>query len=613
MKKIYTLVGCALLSGIAVAQAPYAVTGQQQFSSTTKHTPGGITFYDNRDALNTNYDRTDYYSEDWDAGFNGWVPATQNGPVNFEITNIGHANDAGSTFVIPDLLTSTPGNWILFDSDSDGSSGQQEDATLTSPVIDLTTGGLPGTGPYQIKLEWEQFYAGWQADTLFVAVSDDGGATWDEVEVMNNSVGRVGRPNPEIVSVNISPYIVDPTNVKIRFRWTGMWDYGWQFDNVTISDLADNDMKITKVFRGDLVNSVMYSKVPDEQVVPFVIGADVKNIGFLDQTNIAIQWEIFNPSLVSMGSGTSSSTIANLAYGENDTIWINTGITPTVLGNYTIEYSVIATNPDDDLTNNDMTDTDFSVTDYTYGADYGLISGAFVGWSGEDGLGASLGNIFLVQQDGVIGGIEADLYNATNFEGQLMFYQVLFYDGTTYANPTTTADYTIEPGDGGTTVTLFFDPPITVTTGDQVLGAFGHYSGAELPAVNLTGQVGLGSVGGTLDDGSYTNLADPSAPAVRLLMIDFTGTEEVTADATRFEIYPNPATDQITVNLTLTESTGTTINVLDITGKVVKTVYVGDVNGDKNVSISLDELTAGVYFIELVTPEGKQVKKFVKK
>src|SRR5687768_14576870 len=209
MKKIYTLVGTVLISSAAIAQAPYAVNGQYQFSkNTTKHAPNGITFIDMRDA-EANQDRVDFYVEDFDGGFNGWVAAVQNGPVGFEITSTGHANDAGSTFVIPALLTSTPTSWVLLDSDSDGSSGQQEDATLTSPVIDLTTGGLTGPGPYQLKVEFEQFYAGWQSDTLFLAVSDDGGANWDEVEIMNNSVGRENRPNPEIVSVNISPYIVD--------------------------------------------------------------------------------------------------------------------------------------------------------------------------------------------------------------------------------------------------------------------------------------------------------------------------------------------------------------------------------------------------------------------
>lgn len=612
MKKIYTLVGCALLSGVALAQAPYAVTGQQQFSSTTKHAPNGITFIDMRDASNHYQDRVSFYTEDFDAGFNGWVAATQNGPVNFEITNTGHANDAGSSFFIPALLTSTPAGWVLFDSDSDGTSGQQEDATLTSPVINLVTLGAPASGPYQLKVEFEQFYAGWQADTLFLAVSDDGGATWDEVEIMNNSVGREGRPNPEIVSINVSPYIVDATNVRLRLRWTGNWDYGWQFDNVTIAELPDNDMKVVNVFRGDLVNSFMYSQVPKDQATPFVIGADVENIGFMDQTNIAIQWEIFDPSMVSLGTGTSGATLGSLSNGENDTIWVTTTVTPTVLGNYTINFTVVADQTDDAPANNMMEDDHFWLTTDTYAADYGNPSAAFYNWANNNDGACSIGNIYVMEADGIITGITARLDNNVAVEDQIIFYQLYKYDGANYVYIDATTDYTTTSADNGQFVTLLFDDQLDVLAGDAWLALAGHYGGSPSAGFEMGGRVSQGSVVGTDETGALVSLIDPSAPFVRLLMVGNVGTEEINAPA-RFDVYPNPANEEININLTLNGSTATTINVLDITGKVIKTVYLGEVNGDKNVSISVDDLTAGVYFIELVTPEGKQVKKIVKK
>lgn len=612
MKKIYTLVGCAILSGGVLAQAPYAVQGQSQFSSTSavKHAPGSVTFIDMRDAANHYQDRVTFYTENFDAGFNGWVAATQNGPVDFEITNVGHANDAGSTFVIPALLTSTPTNWVLFDSDSDGASGQQEDATLTSPTIDLVALGAPATGPYQLKVEFEQFYAGWQSDTLFLAVSDDDGATWDEIEIMNNSVGREGRPNPEIVSVNVSPYITNATQVRLRMRWTGNWDYGWQFDNITIAELPDNDMKINSTFHGDLVNAFMYSQVPQNQAVPIVIGADVENIGFFDQTNIAIQWEVFSPSMASLGTGTST-TIPSLSNGENDTIWINTGITPTALGNYSFEFTVVATETDDALANNESINENFWLTDYTYAADYGNPSAAFYNWASNNDGACSVGNIFTIENDDEIGGITARLDNNVAVEDQLIFFQLYKFDGTTYVYEAQTDDYTTTSTDNGQFVTLFFDPAIDATAGDAFLAMAAHYGGDPSAGFELAGRVSEGSVAGTLEDGSLVSLADPSAPVVRLLLNDFTGIEDA-SQFEKFEVYPNPANEMVTVNLTLVNSENTVINVLDITGKVIKTINVGNVNGDQNVNISVDDLTTGVYFIELVTPEGKQVKKIVK-
>ena len=616
MKKIYLSLVAVAMAGGAMAQAPY-VSQQYDFAKTDKHS-GQITTIDGRTF--DSGDRMDFYTEDFDAmsaldgtGTN-WEANTTTGPVDFELTSTGHANDAGSTFVIPALATGTPTQWILFDSDSDGTSGTEEGATLTSPVIDLTDGGSV-TVPAALKIEFEQFYAGWQSDTIYVAISDDGGSTWDEVEIANNSVGREGRPNPEIVSINISPYIVDQTNVRIRFRWAGNWDYGWQLDNVKISELPDNDMRIVRAYRGDIANGFMYSKVPEAQAQEFVIGADVQNIGFATQTNIFIDWEIFDPSMTSVGSGTSVASIASLDNGENDTIWISTGITPTALGDYTIDFEVTSDAVDDVPANNTAQDTDFELTEAIYASDYGDPSGAFYNWAGnsvENGI-ASIGNVFEIVADGVVGAIDAELDDNAQVVDQLIYHKVYLWDGTDFFEEETSPDYTTVASDEGNMVRLVLEDPVNVVAGDLILVVAGHLGGDPSAGWELSSPVGDGSVQGFLDDGSRVSLITPSAPVVRAVMIDFTEDEEELEKMENFSIYPNPANDFLVVNLTLFESENTVVNVLDITGKVVETINLGTVNGDSKVNIDLNEYNSGVYFIEMTNEEGRQVKKFIKK
>lgn len=612
MKKIYVLLGAILASGASFAQ----LNSQYEFSATQKHATNGITAYDNRDAVNLGADRVTYYTENFDAMANlstTWVAALQSGGVGFELTNSGHANDAGSSFFIPAALSSTPTQWVLLDSDSDGTSGQDENATLTSPTIDASAAG---SGP--LKLEFEQFFAEWEQganfDTLYIGISDDDGATWSEV-VIEDGVGREGRPNPQLVSLNITPYITAPYNqLKVRFRWNGNWAYGWQIDNVSILDLPDNDLKVLSVFRGDLVNSIMYSRIPDEQTVPFVIGADITNIGFLDQTNIGINWEIFDPSMTSLGSGATTGTLASLTNGQNDTVWVNTGITPTAIGNYTIEFTAYAdqTELPADLGNNDVTDQEFFLTDYEYGADYAVPTSAFYQWANNNDGAASIGNIFLIQVDGVIGGMRAELDNNALVEDKLIFYSIYKFDGTTYTYETQTSDYTTTSADNGEWVDLFFSSPISVVAGDQIMALAGHYGGTETAGWEMSGRVAQGAVVGTDETQQLVNLIDPSAPAVRILMTDFTGIEDENP-ADKFSIYPNPANDVINVTISLTNSENTVINVLDISGKVIKTISIGNINGEKNLAIGIDDLTTGIYFIEMVNETNKQVKKFVKK
>ena len=609
MKKIYFLLGAIMATGVSFAQAPYA-NSQYSIGNTVKHAPNGITFTDLRD-VDPNQDRNAYYTEDFDAGFGTWSSVTQNGGVDFTITNSGHNNDAGSSFFIPALLSSTPTNWVVLDSDSYGTSGVDEDATLTSATIDVSsfTTSLP------LKLEFEQFFAEWENgsnfDTLFVGISDDAGATWDEI-VISDGVGREGRPNPELVSLNIAPYVVDYTQIQIRFRWHGNWAYGWQFDNVCIAELPQNDMTVSTVFRGDLVNSIMYSKVPEEQATEFVIGADVKNIGFQDQTNIVIDWEIFDPSMNSLGTGTSSQSIAVLANGQNDTIWTNTGITPTALGDYTVSITVNAAETDDATANDNMQETNFELTDYEYAADYGTPQSAFYNWANNNDGAASVGNVFLVNTDGVIGGIRAQLDNNAQVADKLIYYALYKADGNAYVYETQTSDYTTTAADEGQMIDIILSTPMDVVAGDEILAVAAHYGGAETAGWEMAGRVAQGAVVGTDETQATVSLIDPSAPIVRILMNDFTSIEdEVTED--KFSIFPNPANEEINVAISLTNSENTVINVLDISGKVVKTINLGNVQGDKNLTISLDNMTTGIYFVEMTNEAGKQVKKFVKK
>jgi hypothetical protein len=608
MKKIYFLLGAIMATGASFAQAPYA-NSQYSIGNTVKHAPNGITFTDLRD-VDPNQDRNAYYTEDFDAGFGTWSSVTQNGGVDFTITNSGHNNDAGSSFFIPALLSSTPTNWVVLDSDSYGTSGVDEDATLTSATIDVSS----FTTTLPLKLEFEQFFAEWENgsnfDTLFLGISDDAGATWDEI-IISDGVGREGRPNPELVSLNITPYVVDYTQVQIRFRWHGNWAYGWQFDNVCIAELPQNDMTVSTVFRGDLVNSIMYSKVPEEQAAEFVIGADVKNIGFQDQTNIVIDWEIFDPSMNSLGTGTSAASLVSLANGENDTIWTNTGITPSTLGDYTVSITVNAAETDDATSNDNKEDANFELTDYEYAADYGTPQSAFYNWANNTDLQASVGNVFLIQTDGVIGAIKAELDDNVIVTDKLIKYQIFKWDGSAFLLEAETSDYITTASDEGEMVTIFLDA-YSVVQGDQILAVAAHYGGSDTPGWEVAGRVGQGAVQGADAAQTIFQLTDPSAPVVRILMNDFTGiNDEVVED--RFSIFPNPANEAINVSISLTNSENTIINVLDISGKVVRTVNVGNVQGDKNMSISLDGMNTGVYFVEMVNEAGKQVRKFVKK
>jgi hypothetical protein len=76
-------------------------------------------------------------------------------------------------------------------------------------------------------------------------------------------------------------------------------------------------------------------------------------------------------------------------------------------------------------------------------------------------------------------------------------------------------------------------------------------------------------------------------------------------------VYPNPAKDMLNVDLT-TENTGN-INfmIVDITGKQISSETVKHAGGSMTYTTSVSNLSKGMYFMYILTNQGKTVNKFV--
>lgn len=617
MKKIYTLLGLFLIAGGAKAQNP-ALTPIYDFNPDQKHAPGGISWYPNRPAT-TNQNRTVFYSEDFDAGYGGWENNIQSGNAGFDLTNVGHANNAGSTYTIPTLMTDTPTQWICIDSDGTpgGSYSLAENATLTSQEIDLSA----ATGLY-VALQFDQFFAEWQPTTgetedhCYIAVSTDS-TNWTEVEI-NEGVGREARPNPELISWDITDFIAgNESTVWFRFRWEGAWNYGWQIDNIEVVDINEKDLMIVDTWRCYSPAGMTYSLVPQAHATEFQIGAIIKNIGHIDQTNVTFDWEIKDPTNATVASGTAADVLS-LSNSEYDTILIATGYTPTALGTYTVEWTATSTEGDDNTTDNFVSDNHYELTEYTYGLDYdeGPVE-EIDNWPQMTGE-AYFGNLFDFKTNDVISGIDVKLTNHSEIVGEEIFAAIFYFpDGGAewvLLWDNISSGHTIETSDLGQTITMSTGTSgIDVNTTDLYLVTVGQYGSAAMPMFERQGDIGWNYIQGRDQDAANRGFFDRKAPIVRARINSAElGVEDDTQEE-HFSVYPNPATDAVNINLVLNNSENTVVNVLDVTGKVIQTINLGNVDGERNISVDLSEIPTGVYFIELNNSNGRTVKKFVKR
>jgi hypothetical protein len=78
-------------------------------------------------------------------------------------------------------------------------------------------------------------------------------------------------------------------------------------------------------------------------------------------------------------------------------------------------------------------------------------------------------------------------------------------------------------------------------------------------------------------------------------------------------VKPNPFTESINLNIVLQQSQLLTIQMIDMAGRVVVTKNVQGIKGNNDIWYNgLADLSEGIYFIKIITPDGVLQQKVLK-
>lgn len=333
----------------------------------------------------------------------------------------------------------TPSQWVINNSGQTGptygwSIGPTENSWWAVNVINSTSGGNfaqvnngnptlnPGTQalgvtytlttaspviiPHSyLELSFEQYGARYN-DVQEVYISIDN-VNW--VKVGDNSDMPVytsvnGAPyvNSTLKTLNLSNFIpVGNTQIWVRFSWTTAYPaeasnpnawvtYGWFIDDVMLTELYQNDLKLDKALWGtanlNTLNGtsdnqiIPYYQIPKVQVSPIAFGGVVSNQGVLDKTDA-----VFKASIASAGY-TGQSAPSSILAGGTETLLITAGFTPIgSTATYLINGFTVETATDEVLSNNSLATTyGFEVTNSVYAKDNGILSGRYQ--ADDDGI-----------------------------------------------------------------------------------------------------------------------------------------------------------------------------------------------------------------------------------
>ena len=599
MKKIYTLVLSVLTVGAVGAQvnstlvtkthSPVIKSAKKPGTSTTNVqkavVAGPFTF-----ASSETWTTVDNAS----SGDN-WVVGTT-APQGFYSDGMG-------------AITSTTAadNFAMYDSDflgedDNGSSPQNADIFYATS-IDLT--GYPA-----VAVEFESYYRAFQGNCYVIASTD--GVNWTEVQVHDDIDVNDNTANPVVVTANVSSIIGNSPTAYIGFRYIGTWDYAWMVDDVKIVTLPDNDLGIIKGWHGDILSSYEFSMVPLTQAREIVAGVVVENQGGQAQ-NVTVTCEVND------GSGVVATTTQALssAVGAKDTLWFNTGYTPSANGTYDVTFTLPA---DMETSDDTYTTSELMVNDDLMAHDYGA-DGAY-GWNASTNNNAdephSWGNLFEMEADQLLKGVDINFATGTT-PGLYFLIRVQHVDplgqGDYIQDPMdllAQVDYTVDAADIGSAITTIELPtPVTLQAGelymidilkvDGTTGQSFYIGGSD---TNLEDDdfstIGYGPYG----SGSAVNyyISWGFAPYVRANFDPTLNVEE--EELTGVSVYPNPSAG--VVNVTNDNNLTNTIEVFDVTGKTVLSKVVST-----QTTFDLSGNGSGVYIVKVSNEAGSLVERVV--
>ncbi len=154
----------------------------------------------------------------------------------------------------------------------------------------------------------------------------------------------------------------------------------------------------------------------------------------------------------------------------------------------------------------------------------------------------------------------------------------------------------------------FYTLNVQDTSGNTLESGFANF-----PAFNSQSAV-------LLTSGFLAPSANNNGPAMGLFMVpaiggpfiplfSTTGISKIDADD-KLSVFPNPANNQLHIIVKTSQSEPTSLQITDMSGKMLKQILNEPVGGTQNITVDLSGLSDGLYFCRLLTTDGTSNLKF---
>lgn len=473
-------------------------------------------------------------------------------------------------------------------------------------------------------------------------ISTDGGANWSDPIQLNEEIeNNLWFETRETIAIP-DAIVGDATSIKIRFTFASDF-YFWVIDDIQIVERPAYDMQINRNFFAVYPN--FFTPISQADSAAFL--ADIQNDGGLDATNVQL-----NLTITANADGTEVyndtkdyGTIIIDSIAENELFDAVLDPATLDLGVYTGRY-LISHDEADVNTLNDTIFFQFVMTDTVFAKEDGRLD-RISGITPADDVSFSFGNVYYVPNgEGFVArNVSFGVENANELAGRSINIYLYEWNGdanqdglansSEYGSAVALNSYTFdgtEPADGLITVPFDFE-------GNDVPLKDATYYIALLQYINSAGDgqecrflastsidYGASSFANTLaglerppvvlnvgpepsPDLALASFVGNPVPVVRMSIGQTVNTPTVLSEENKVKVYPNPTNRDINLEIALVNtSSKVQISVMDAAGRMLqRNSYNNFKEGKFNYDLS--NLSAGFYFIRILTDEGLRTEK----
>ena len=569
----------------------------------------------------------------------------------------GSTTDATVTNSFGDATSTAPTGCtgaMVFNSDGfdqTATCGASQFGELISPVIDLST--LVPAGTAGVSVLFYQTTRQFQS-TYIVSYTNDG-TTWNDIEINDefivnsatfNQWKRVFLPGADLTS----------TNFQFKFRYEANY-YFWIIDDVQLIETEANNLQANNFYA---IAPNLLTPASQTDSVRFLI--DVENVGASAQTNSNVNINIVNSAGASVYSEDLSYGTIPANFLDENRIFPGHFLPDPVVDTYTGTYTASSDNPDFDPSNNSQSFS-FQITDSTFAKEEATnLFGASPQTPPE--LTWTMATTYFVRNEenptnsdlkyecsSVLIGLENLQDNVGGFVTIYLYeWEDVNNDGISQSGERDESiggkvvgnfTYEIEAGTDDATDLLVSlenfvgdaeDPILLKANTNYVLAAGLTSAGTSKIELSSTNDNELFATGfltdslttiprfsamwnTTSDDGGINNDLSTLnvAPRLRMHVNEFdtsVSTNNPLDDANKVTVYPNPATEVVSMELDLVEDlNNAVVRIVDLNARNVMEVTYENLSS-QTLTYPVANLAAGTYFLKIQSDKGYITKKF---